>query len=170
MGMAEKVEINDIGKYVNTIDDIGNNWMLVTSEKDGKANTLTASWGGLGFLWRRPVAFIFIRPSRYTYGFIESSGRFTLTFFDGQKEALGYLGKTSGRDVPDKVAQAGLHETKVDGQPTYVEGRFMISCRVLYRDPIERDKYLDKTIDDQFSLGDNRSVMYVGEIESAWKL
>ena len=72
------------------------------------------------------------------------------------------------------MKQAGFLDLRlratVDGQPTDEEGRFMISCRVLYRDPIERDKYLDKSIDDQFSLGDNRSVMYVGEIESAWKL
>ena len=146
--MAEKVEIKDIGKYVNTIDDIGSKWMLVASSKDGKTNALTASWGGLGFLWRRPVAFIFIRPSRYTYDFIEKSGTFTLTFFDGQKEALGYLGKTSGRDVPDKIAKAGLHETEVSGSPTFEEGRFMISCRVIYRDPMDREKFVDKQIDE----------------------
>ena len=24
---------------------------------------MTASWGGLGFLWNRPVAFVFVRPN-----------------------------------------------------------------------------------------------------------
>lgn len=168
--MAEKIDLAELGKYVDAVNDIQSKWMLVTSEKDGKANTLTASWGGLGSLWRKKVAFIFIRPSRYTYGFIEGSGRFTLTFFDGQMEALGYLGKTSGRDVPDKIEKAGLHLCDVEGNPTFKEGRFMISCRVIYRDPIERDKYLDKSLDDMFCDGDNRSVMYIGEIEAAWKL
>ena len=168
--MAEQIDAKDIGKYVDAITDISSNWMLVTSEKDGKANTLTASWGGLGFLWRRPVAFIFIRPSRFTNGFIESSGRFTLTFFDGQKEALGYLGKTSGRDVPDKIEKAGLHLTSIEGKPTYEEGRFMISCRVLYADPFETENFVDPSIDAELNPNGDRSIIYIGEIDGAWKL
>ena len=27
---------------------IGKQWMLITAEKEGKVNTMTASWGGLG--------------------------------------------------------------------------------------------------------------------------
>ena len=37
---------------------IGKEWLLVTAEKDGKANTMTASWGGVGVMWGRNVAFI----------------------------------------------------------------------------------------------------------------
>ena len=35
---------------------IGKDWMLVTAQKDGKANTMTASWGGLGVMWGKNVA------------------------------------------------------------------------------------------------------------------
>ena len=31
----------------NTFKLIGNDWMLLTAEKEGKVNTMTASWGGL---------------------------------------------------------------------------------------------------------------------------
>jgi len=168
--MAEKIELAEIGKYVDAIDDIQNKWMLVTAEKDGIANTLTASWGGLGSLWRKKVAFIFIRPSRFTNDFIEQSGRFTLTFFNDRKEEMGYLGKTSGRDVPDKIEKAGLHLANVEGNPTFEEGRFMLSCRVLYKDPIEREKFTDVSIDDTLNPNGDRSIIYVGEIEGAWKL
>lgn len=164
----QEADLSRLGEYVDAIGDIQNDWMLVTAEKDGKANTLTASWGGLGSLWRRKVAFIFIRPSRYTDEFIKSSGRFTLSFFDGQKDALGYLGKTSGRDVPDKIARAGLTLTHVGGEPTFEEARLMISCRVVYADPIERENFADKGIDDEVNPGGNRSIMYVGEIEKAY--
>ena len=37
-------------------------------------NTITASWGGFGVLWGKNVAFIFIRPQRYTKEFVENSG------------------------------------------------------------------------------------------------
>lgn len=65
---------------------IGRDLVLVTAGKERSFNTMTASWGGLGVLWNAPVSMIFVRPSRYTYEFIEreagifpppSSGRMT---------------------------------------------------------------------------------------------
>lgn len=41
---------------------IGKEWLLITAEKDGKANTMTASWGGVGVLWGKNVATLYIRP------------------------------------------------------------------------------------------------------------
>lgn len=35
----------------NAFQMIGKDWMLVTAEKDGKVNTMTASWGGAGVMW-----------------------------------------------------------------------------------------------------------------------
>ena len=35
---------------------IDKDWLLITAEKDGKVNTMTASWGGLGILWNKKVA------------------------------------------------------------------------------------------------------------------
>ena len=61
---------------------IGKEWMLVTAEKDGRVNTMTASWGGMGILWNKKVAYIFIRPQRYTKEFIDGSERLTLSFYD----------------------------------------------------------------------------------------
>ena len=50
---------------INPFQAIADQWMLITAEKpvDGqpKANTMTASWGGLGHLWSKDVAFAFIR-------------------------------------------------------------------------------------------------------------
>lgn len=165
----KKIDLDQLGKYVDAVNDIGSKWMLVTSKADGKVNTLTASWGGLGFLWRKKVAFIFIRPSRYTNQFIEKSGRFTLTFFDGCKDEMGYLGRTSGRDVPDKISMAGLTTIEVDGQPTFEEGRLVLLCRCLYAAPFERDNFIEKEIDDTLNPNGDRSIMYIAEIESGYE-
>jgi hypothetical protein len=50
---------------------IGKDWMLITAGIPGSFNTMTASWGGLGVLWERKVDFCYVRPTRYTYEFIE---------------------------------------------------------------------------------------------------
>ena len=43
---------------IDPFTKIGSEWMLITSGNREKANALTASWGGLGFLWGKNVAFI----------------------------------------------------------------------------------------------------------------
>lgn len=52
---------------------IGKDWLLVAGEADGKSNAMTASWGGMGVMWGKPVAFVFIRPSRYTKEFVDKA-------------------------------------------------------------------------------------------------
>ena len=42
----KKISVKDLTQ--NVFQMIGDEWMLVTAEKDGKVNTMTASWGALG--------------------------------------------------------------------------------------------------------------------------
>lgn len=73
-------EIKPAAITENFIKLIGSDWMLVTVGQREHFNTMTASWGGVGFLWNKPVVFVFIRPQRYTFGFIEQEPMFTLSF------------------------------------------------------------------------------------------
>ncbi|HBE42259.1 MAG TPA: flavin reductase, partial [Bacteroidales bacterium] len=66
----------------NLIDLIASDWMLVTAGDRQKFNTMTANWGGVGHLWNRPVVFVFVRPERYTFRFMEDTKGFTLSFYD----------------------------------------------------------------------------------------
>ena len=87
---------------------IGKDWMLVAAEKEGKINAMTASWGGLGVMWNKNVAYVFLRPQRYTKEFVDSSEAFSLTFYDeSSRKKLQYLGSVTGR-LEDKMAKAGL--------------------------------------------------------------
>ena len=44
----------------NVFSLIGQDWMLLTASKDdGSFNSMTASWGGLGILWGKPVCFCY---------------------------------------------------------------------------------------------------------------
>ena len=67
---------------------------------------MTASWGGVGIMWGKTAATIYLRPQRYTKEFVDANDTFTLSFFGGrEKQAMGYLGKVSGRDEPDKISR-----------------------------------------------------------------
>ena len=86
----------------NPFTKIGSDWMLITAGDKEKANTMTASWGGFGVLWGKNVAYIFVRESRYTKEFLDKKDTFSLTFFEGHKMDLKYLGAVSGRNE-DKI-------------------------------------------------------------------
>lgn len=152
----------------NTFKMIGSDWMLVTAEADGKVNTMTASWGGVGVLWGRPVAYVFIRPQRYTYEFVEASDRLTLTFFGGrEREALKLCGTLSGRDC-DKIAKAGLVPVRLGEGLTSFEGAdAVLCCKKIYTDLIKPECMLDKSIDANYAKGDYHR-MYVVEITDVY--
>ena len=96
----------------NPFQMIGKEWLLVTAEKEGKANTMTASWGGVGIMWGKPVAYVFIRPQRYTKEFIDAGDHFSLSVLgEDYRKTLNYFGTVSGRDE-DKIAKSGLHRSE----------------------------------------------------------
>ena len=65
-------EINIEQFKFNPFTKIGKEWMLVTASNNGKVNSMTASWGGVGVLWNKNIAFIVLRPQRYTKEFIDA--------------------------------------------------------------------------------------------------
>jgi flavin reductase (DIM6/NTAB) family NADH-FMN oxidoreductase RutF len=142
---------------------IGKDWMLITAGEPGAFNTMTASWGGLGVLWERKVAFCFIRPTRYTFEVIERSGSFTLSFFEERyRKALSFCGSHSGRDV-DKVRGAGLTPVHEGGFVYFSEARIVLKCRKLYFQDLSPERFLDPKIADLYPQKDYHR-MYVGEI------
>ena len=57
----------------NLFETVGKEWMLITAGTPENFNMMTASWGGFGWLWNKPVAFIFVRPERFTFPLIEQN-------------------------------------------------------------------------------------------------
>ena len=66
----------------NPFNLISSDWILITAGNKQSFNMMTASWGGLGHLWNKNIAVIFIRPTRYTYSFAEKNDYFTLCIFN----------------------------------------------------------------------------------------
>ena len=161
--MSEFHEIRPTDIRGNVFDQIGDRWMLVTAGDRRKFNTMTASWGGMGILWGRPVAFSFIRPQRYTYGFLQNSGFYTLSFYDGKyRDALSLCGTKSGRDC-DKVKEAGLTPVFGDHSVYFGEANLVLVCKKLYEQPMDPACFLDPSIERNYPDKDYHRI-FVGEI------
>lgn len=126
----------------NFIELIGKEWMLVSAGDKEKFNMMTASWGGVGVLWNRPVVFAFIRSERYTREFIDAKNEFTITFLGPEhRKAHSICGSKSGREI-DKVAATGLTPLFTEaGNPVFEEARLTLECKVVYKSEIERPSF-----------------------------
>lgn len=148
----------------NVFNKIGKQWMLISAEHDDRVNAMTASWGGMGVLWNKPVAFIFVRPQRFTKPLLDASSHFALSFYDeDQREMLAYMGKASGRNE-DKIAQAQLHVIK-DHAPYFDEAKEVFICRKLFTQELDPEGFQDTMIDPMNYPKKDYHFLYVGEIE-----
>ncbi len=169
----QKTTIDAIAKE-NAFELIGKEWMLITAGTNDKFNMMTASWGGIGWLWNKPVAFIFVRPERYTYPLIEDNEHLTLAFLGHDKtmrEAYNFCGSKSGRDF-DKARETGLVPVTTEhGAVSFQQARLTIEGRKLFRTEFKPENFLDNEVltrwyNDQ--PGGSLHTMYVVEIENVY--
>jgi len=149
----------------NVFKLIADDWMLLTAGSHDSFNTMTASWGAMGELWSRKVVFVFVRPQRYTFGFMEESKRFTLSFFPrSHRNVLDFCGSRSGRDV-DKIAATGLTVVQ-PGEDTvaFDEARLVLVCRKIYASDLDPSSFIDDSIEQCYPEHDYHR-FYIGEIE-----
>ena len=157
----KEINIRDIKK--SAVELISDNWGLVTAGNEEKFNTMTVSWGGIGEIWGKDAVFIFIRPQRYTFEFIEKEDLFTLSFYSNEfKDALKICGSKSGRDI-DKVAATGLTPIFTDGGVTFEQAEYTLVCRKMASQFIDPKGFENESIEKNYSAGDYHKV-YIGEI------
>ena len=138
--------------------------MLISSGDERESNCMTASWGGFGVLWNKNVAFVFVRPVRHTYKFMESQDFFSLSFFNEEsRRILKYCGSNSGKSV-NKIKELSLHPVYYENQTIiYEEADLTLICRKIYADDLDPRFFKDKDIDKNYPDKDYHR-MYIGEI------
>lgn len=150
----------------NPFEKIGKEWLLITAGDEEKSNTMTASWGGVGIMWGKNVATVYIRPTRYTKEFVDSADRLTLSFLsEDYREALGICGRISGRDVEDKWEAAGLHPYAVDGTTAVEEADMIFICKKQYHQDMKPEFFDVKENDEKWYPQKDYHTMYIVEIE-----
>lgn len=166
MHSFQKIEFDQL--EINPFEIIGKDWMLVTAGNEQKANTMTASWGGVGVMWGKNVVYVFIRESRYTKEFIDREGTFSLSFpKEEYKKEMKFLGAVSGRDE-DKINEAGVHVGFMDGIPYIDEGSMIMTCRVMSKTFIGQQDFLDAKLDSAWYAQGDYHTMYIAEITGVY--
>lgn len=138
-------------------------WALLTAGDSDKFNTMTISWGGLGTIWGKPVATVYVRTSRYTHDFMDANDFFTVSFYPEEfKQILGVLGSKSGRDM-DKMKESGLTPVQTGESMSFKEAEITLICRKLFRQQLDVASIPEDVAKAMYE-GQAPHDMYIGEI------
>ena len=139
-------------------------WALVTAGDISDFNTMTISWGGMGTLWSKPVATVYVKPVRYTHEFMENNDYFTISFFEEEyRKALELLGSKSGRDC-DKVMESRLTPVRIgENIVGYVQAFRTLVCRKIYSQELDVNA-MPEAVREAYYTKEAPHTMYIGEI------
>lgn len=161
----KKVQFSDYSKEI--LEQLQKGAFLTVKDKENNLNTMTISWGSMGFMWNRPVFTVMVRYSRYTYDLIENSDMFTVSFpADGQlKEALGICGIKSGRNM-DKFKESNITAVNGNNEDTHIikEADIHIECKIVYKQAMAEESIIEKKIKEEKYADNDYHVLYYGEI------
>jgi len=164
----KKIEAKEF--LCNPFTMIGDEWLLLTAGDRSGIGTMTASWGGLGVLWMKNVATVYLRPQRHTKVFFDKHDIFTISVLAPEfKKAHDVCGRQSGRDV-DKIALTGLRPLYLEGYEnavTFEQAKTALVCKKIYRDTIKPEFFIDPSIDQNYP-GKDYHYFYIGEILEVW--
>lgn len=158
-----EIDINDLS--IDPFLDL-KNWAVLTSGNKESYNSMVIAWGGFGILWRKNVAFAFVRENRYTFEFIEKYDEFTISFYDkSYLEQLKVYGTKSGRDT-NKEELTKFDAINIDGAISYNQADLIIVCKKVYQAKLDPSNYIGSAAIDFYKTNDDgtRHHMYIGEI------
>lgn len=154
----------------NTMDWMNTKGAFLTSGDKHKANTMTISWGSIGYMWKKPIFIIIVSNTRYTKKFIDYTNTFTVsvTYDKKMEEALQICGHSSGINT-DKEAQANIRfiQSKIVDSPIVEDCNKYYECKVVLKQDIDLEKIDNETI---YKNGESEHTMYFGEIVAQYSV
>lgn len=143
---------------------------FLTTMVDQKVNTMTIAWGGVNFVWHKPVFVAYVRYSRDTYSMLEQSDSFTINvpISKSMKKELAYCGTKSGRNH-NKIADCEFSTLpgRVVKTPILSDCDLHFECEVIYKQAMEPGM-IPKSIKDKYYNNFDYHVIYYGEIKDSY--
>lgn len=152
------------------LDHLHKSGAFLTVKNNDKVNTMTISWGSIGFEWQRPTFTVLVRKSRYTHEFLDNSNEFTVSVptDDSFKNALALCGTKSGRNI-DKFKECNLKT--IDGKfvsvPVISGCGVCYECKVVYSQDLDVSRF-PKEIQNSAYPDEDIHTLYFAEIVNTY--
>lgn len=154
---------------LSIFNEIGKKGFLLLSGEERNHNSMTVGWASLGYLWKKPMAFVYVRPQRYTYEFMEKYDYFSINFFnEDYTDILQLFGTKSGREI-DKMHNPKITPLSFENKVCYYkEADMVLICRKVYIEDLKPENFVDKAFLKNYPLHDFHRIYY-GEIETIFE-
>lgn len=153
-----------------TVETISKGAFLTVKAGD-KLNTMTIGWVTSGYIWRKNVLMVAVRPVRYTFELMEKATDFTVSVpsTDMSKE-LELCGTRSGREM-DKFKECGLKlaDAKKVSSPIIDTPGLHYECKIFYSNAMD-PKRLDAKVDAELYPQKDHHMLYFGEVLAAYEI
>lgn len=139
---------------------------FLTVSNEDKVNTMTISWGSVGFMWRKPMFMALVRESRYSNEFLKNGDTYTVSipYSDEMKKALSICGTKSGRECDkEKEADIKFINSKEVSTPIIEGCDKYYECKVVFSQVIDLDS-MDEEIVNKFYADGDKHILYFAEI------
>jgi len=143
----KEIDINNLD--FNVFHEI-EKYALVTAGDINNFNMMTATGFMCGKFFLKPMVQIYIRPTRYTYKFVESNSQFTVSFYDDKyHNSLVICGNTHGNEC-NKAEVANLHPIKYDNVVLFEEAKITFICDKVYHSDVCKENFDSLELHDDY--------------------
>jgi flavin reductase (DIM6/NTAB) family NADH-FMN oxidoreductase RutF len=147
---------------------------VITAGNEYNYNSMAASGGGLGVMFKKPATWCIFQSQRYTLEMILKFQTYTLSYFsDEYKEEIFFLGSKSGRESK-KMKEVKLRSIQTPcGNISFKEAFLIIECKLIQVTCIGEDDFYSQDAINYVSnvyKDSNEYRKYVfGEIINVWE-
>lgn len=152
------------------MDKLHKQGAFLTTKHENIINTMTISWGSIGFEWNRPIFTVLIRKSRFTHEIIEKSNEFTISIplTDSLKDALLFCGTKSGKSVDKfKGSNLILEDSKSLLTPIIGNCELHYECKVVYKQDMDPN-FMHPDLKQKNYTNEDYHTIYYGEIVDSY--
>jgi flavin reductase (DIM6/NTAB) family NADH-FMN oxidoreductase RutF len=127
--LFNEISPEEISDNVFTL--VGKVFPVITAGKEDHYNSMTASGGGMGVLFKKPTTWCILQTTRYTLELILKEQTYTLSYFpDEYKKQIIFLGSKSGRDS-EKMKEVELTSVQTpSGNISFKEAKLIFECKL----------------------------------------
>ena len=169
--LFKKISAENMNDNVFTL--VGNDFFTATAGKRDHYNSMVASGGGFGVLFKKPVSWCIFRSDRYTLEMIQKEHTYTLSYFsDEYREQMMFLGSKSGR------YSRKMKETELTGIETpsknmsFEEARLIFECNLIQITTPDPDDFYSQEvknyINEAYKKSSDHRKFVIGEITNIW--
>jgi flavin reductase (DIM6/NTAB) family NADH-FMN oxidoreductase RutF len=157
----------------NVFTLVGKDFYVITAGKEDQHNSMLASGGGMGLLFKKPTTWCTLRSDRYTLEQIQKEQTYTISYFpDAYREQMFFLGSKSGRDS-DKMKEVQLTSVQTpSGNQSFEEARLIFECKLTQITTPDPDDFYSREakdyINEAYEEGSDYRSYVFGEITHVW--